>query len=109
GVAKNYLNEQELDKLNRIVSLYLDFAELQAKNRRAMYMKDWIAKLDDFLRLSENEILTHVGKISHKLAMQHAEAEFERYKQQQLTEKSAIEKDFEESLKHLEKLEKSPK
>ena len=109
GIAKNYLNEQELDKLNRIVSLYLDFAELQAKNRRAMYMKDWIAKLDDFLRLSENEILTHVGKISHKLAMQHAEAEFERYKQQQLTEKSAIEKDFEESLKHLEKLEKSPK
>lgn len=109
SIAKNYLNEQELDKLNRIVSLYLDFAELQAKNRRAMYMKDWIAKLDDFLRLSENEILTHVGKISHKLAMQHAEAEFERYKQQQLTEKSAIEKDFEESLKHLEKLEKSPK
>ena len=61
-IAKNYLNEDELDTLNRIVSFYLEFAELQAKNRRAMHMKDWISKLDDFLRLSEREILTHAGK-----------------------------------------------
>ncbi len=64
-VAKNYLDEDELDTLNRIVSFYLEFAELQAKNRRAMHMQDWISKLDDFLRLSERDILTHAGKIAH--------------------------------------------
>ena len=109
GVAKNYLNEQELDNLNRIVSLYLDFAELQAKNKRAMYMKDWIAKLDDFLRLSEHNILTHAGKISHEHATQHAQEEYNRYKQQQLKEKTAVEKDFEKSLKYLENVEKLSK
>ncbi|MBO6085664.1 MAG: virulence RhuM family protein, partial [Acetobacter sp.] len=108
-VAKNYLNEQELDNLNRIVSLYLDFAELQAKNKRAMYMKDWIAKLDDFLRLSEHDILTHAGKISHEHATQHAQEEYDRYKQQQLKEKTAVEKDFEKSLKYLENVEKLSK
>lgn len=61
SVAKNYLNQNELETLNRIVSLYLDFAELQAYNKKVMYMKDWIKKLDDFLRISEQEILTHAG------------------------------------------------
>ena len=109
GVAKNYLNEKELDMLNRIVSLYLDFAELQAKNKRAMYMKDWITRLDDLLRLSEHDILTHAGKISHKLAKQYAQKEYDRYQQQQLKEKTAVEKDFEKSLKHLENVEKLSK
>ena len=68
-VAKNYLNEQELDVLNRIVSMYLDFAELQALNGRPMYMTDWAKKLDDFLRISERDILTHSGTVSHAEAL----------------------------------------
>lgn len=66
--AKNYLTDDELDTLNRIVSLYLDFAELQAKSHTPMYMKDWIQKLDDFLRLSGKELLQHAGTISAELA-----------------------------------------
>lgn len=104
-VAKNYLNKDELDTLNRIVSFYLEFAELQAKNRRAMHMKDWISKLDDFLRLSEREILTHAGKITHEDAIAHANAEFEKFRQLHLEEKSAVEVHFEESLKKLEQIE----
>ncbi|MBS0352254.1 MAG: virulence RhuM family protein [Proteobacteria bacterium] len=102
GIAKNYLNENELDTLNRIVSFYLEFAELQAKNRRVMYMKDWVGKLDDFLRLSEHEILTHAGKVSHEDALAHANAEFDKFKNRQIEEKSPAEIDFENSLKILE-------
>ncbi|MDR3602143.1 MAG: RhuM family protein [Desulfosporosinus sp.] len=71
-VAKKYLNSDEIDMLNLIVSAYLDFAEMQAKRRKPMYMQDWIVKLDDFLRLSEHEILTNVGKISHDNALKKA-------------------------------------
>ena len=67
-IAKNYLTVEELDTLNRLVTIYLDFAELQALNRKPMYMKDWIAKLDEFLKVSERDILTHAGKISHEAA-----------------------------------------
>ncbi len=67
-IAKNYLAEDELKALNLIVSAYLDFAELQATSRRPMHMRDWITKLDDFLKLSERDILTHAGKISHETA-----------------------------------------
>lgn len=102
AVAKNYLNAEELDTLNRVVSLYLEFAELQAKNRRAMYMKDWITKLDDFLRLSDRDILTNAGKISHKMANDRANAEFDKFKAKQIDAPSAVEKDFEKSLKKLE-------
>ncbi len=109
GVAKNYLNEEELDTLNRIVSFYLEFAELQAKNRRAMHMQDWVTKLDDFMRLSERDILTHAGKISNEAALEHANAEFDKYKQRQLEEKSMAEKDFEKSLSQLEKVETTAK
>jgi hypothetical protein len=104
-VAKNYLDEDELDTLNRIVSFYLEFAELQAKNRRPMHMRDWISKLDDFLRLSEREILTHAGRITHEAALEHANAEFDKFKKKQLAEKSAVEVHFETSLKKLEQLE----
>lgn len=79
-IAKNYLTEDELRQLNLIVSLYLDFAELQATNRRAMTMRDWITKLDEFLKLSEKEILTHAGKVSAKEAQEKAEAEFVKFK-----------------------------
>ncbi|MCE2990450.1 MAG: virulence RhuM family protein, partial [Nitrosomonadaceae bacterium] len=64
-VAKNYLNVEELDTLNRIVAVYLEFAELQAKSRRTMTMQDWISKLDDFLRISDRETLTHAGSVTH--------------------------------------------
>jgi len=94
-VAKNYLDAGELDALNRIVNAYLEFAELQAKNQRPMYMRDWIAKLDDFLRLSEREILTHAGRVSHEVAAATAEAEFEKFQGTQLAQPSEVEKQFE--------------
>lgn len=80
GIAKNYLSEQELKQLNLIVSMYLDFAELQATNGRLMKMHDWIQKLDDFLRISEKELLTHSGKISHKEAIEKARTEYNKYR-----------------------------
>src|SRR4030043_17707 len=75
-IAKNYLTLEELDTLNRIVTIYLDFAELQAFNRKPMYMKDWIAKLDEFLKVSERDLLTHAGKVSHQEAIQKARTEY---------------------------------
>lgn len=78
-IAKNYLTGDELDTLNRIVSLYLDFAELQAKSHTPMYMKDWVQKLDDFLRLSNRELLTHAGKISAEVAKRKADSEHEKF------------------------------
>ena len=106
-VAKNYLDEQELDILNRVVTMYLEFAELQALSRKPMYMADWIAKLDDFLKLSGREILTHAGRISHDEALQKAHAEYERYRQQQLKEPSRAELDFLDVVKAIEKGGKS--
>ncbi|MDI6754904.1 MAG: virulence RhuM family protein, partial [Thermodesulfobacteriota bacterium] len=81
--AKNYLSEKELKQLNLIVSLYLDFAELQATNERPMKMADWLAKLDEFLKLSEKKLLTGAGRISAGKAGQKAEAEFAKYRQEQ--------------------------
>jgi len=78
-IAKNYLSEKELDALNRIVTAYLEFAELQALDRKPMSMRDWIAKLDDFLRLSGRSILKHAGKISAEEAQQKAELEFDKF------------------------------
>jgi len=72
SIAKNYLSEDELKQLNLIVSMYLDFAELQATNGRLMKMHDWIQKLDDFLRISEKDLLTDAGKVSHKKAVEKA-------------------------------------
>ena len=78
-IAKNYLTEEELKQLNLIVSFYLDFAELQAANKRPMRMIDWIKKLDEFLRLSERKVLVHAGKISAKKSEEKAKLEFEKY------------------------------
>ena len=66
GIAKNYLNEKELEGLNRIVTMYLDYAESQAQKGVVMYMKDWIAKLDAFLKFNEEAVLKHQGKVSHE-------------------------------------------
>ena len=79
-IAKNYLNEEEINYLERIVSLYLDYAELQAERKIPMSMQDWAKKLDGFLEFNGNEILTDAGKISHEQAKLHAESEFEKYR-----------------------------
>jgi hypothetical protein len=97
-VAKNYLSEDELVVLNRIVTAYLEFAELQALDRKPMTMVEWIAKLDAFLRLSGREILTHAGRMTAEAAQSKAEAAFEVYRQQQLTVPNQAEHDFEAAL-----------
>lgn len=109
AVAKNYLDAEELDALNRIVNAYLEFAELQARGRRLMYMQDWIVKLDDFLRLSDREILTHAGNISHEVAQLKAESEYEVYRAQADAEPRAVDGDFEEAVKRLPKERPAPK
>jgi len=93
-IAKNYLTDAELDTLNRIVVIYLDFAELQALNRRPMYMRDWIGKLDEFLRISDREILTGAGKISHEQALEKARCEYEKYRLQEINSPSLVEQHF---------------
>jgi len=105
-VAKNYLQPEELEGLNRIVNAYLEFAELQAQGRRAMHMQDWISKLDAFLKLSERAILTHAGKISHELAEAKAALEFQKFKAIQIEQPSQGEKDFDAAVKKLPKLRK---
>ncbi len=108
-IAKNYLKEEELDMLNRIVTLYLEFAEIQAINQKPMTMKDWIDKLDEFLKISGRDILTHAGTISHDKALQKAHKEFEKYKAVQLAEPSGVEKDFLEAEKKVKILGKTVK
>src|SRR5690554_1434190 len=93
-IAKNYLNEKELDVLNRMVTAYLELAELQALNRKPMYMKDWINRLDDFLTMTGNDILTNAGSISHQKALDKAHNEYEKYREQTKNELSKAEKDF---------------
>ncbi len=105
-VAKNYLSADELDTLNRIVSLYLDFAELQAKSHRPMYMKDWILKLDDFLKLSGKELLSHAGRISAEIAKQKADMEYDKFKERTMYELSPVEIHF---LENFEKEQKKLK
>ena len=79
AIAKNYLNEAELSQLNLLVEQFLAFAENQARQKKAMYMSDWIKKLNDILTINDNEILEHAGKISHELALQLAETEYEKF------------------------------
>lgn len=97
-IAKNYLSEKELKQLNLIVSLYLDFAELQATNERPMKMAEWVSKLDQFLKLSEKKLLMNAGKVSAEKAGQKAESEFAKYKEER--EKVHI-SDFDREVKKL--------
>jgi len=106
AIAKNYLAADEIEALNRIVTAYLEFAELQALNRKPMYMADWIAKLDDFLRLSERKILQHAGKISHDDAVTKAEREYDRFVAQRAALPSSAEKHFEDAIREVKQLEK---
>ena len=96
--AKNYLNEEELGTLNRLVSAYLDLAELQAMRKKPMYMKDWVARLDDYLRMTDSEVLQNAGKVSHALAEQKAKEEYQKYKQLHSDELSRVEQAFLESV-----------
>lgn len=105
--AKNYLTEEELKTLNRIVNLYLEFAEFQAISHKPMYMKDWIQKLDDFLKLSGKELLTHAGVISTEVAKLKADTEYDKFKERTRNCLSAVEihfiENFEKERKKLKK------
>lgn len=93
-IAKNYLNENELNVLNRMVTAYLELAELQALNQKPMYMNDWKERLDDFLKMTGREILSHSGKITHQQAIERAKEEYEKYRQQVQNQLSKVEMDF---------------
>ncbi len=98
SVAKNYLDENEMDSLNRIVTMYLDFAENQSKKGVMMFMKDWVQKLDAFLQFNEEAVLKHAGKVSHEVAVALAEQEFEKYS---IAQDKLFESDFDKVVKNI--------
>ena len=100
-IAKNYLNEKELGKLNRIVSMYLDYAESQTLKGVVMYMKDWVKKLDAFLQFNEVAVLKHQGKVSHEVALSLAESEFEKYR---ISQDKLLKSDFDNAIKNCQHL-----
>ena len=100
-IAKNYLAEDELRALNNLAEQYLIFAEGQAMRRIAMHMGDWVKKLDGFLNINDRDILTHAGKISHEMAQQRAESEFEQYHQRRIEEQARVGSDFDRMAKRL--------
>ena len=107
SIAKNYLTEDELKDLNLIVDQYLSFAELQARNRKPMYMTDWMKKLNDFMTLNDKEILEHAGHISAKMAKELAESEYEKYREKMINIEDTKEiKELEEGLKKIENKKK---
>ncbi len=97
-IAKNYLNVDELTLLNRMVTAYIEMAEIQAMSKTPMYMKEWIAKLDDFLKMTGKDILVHAGTISHEKAIQKVNEEYLSYKEKTKNELSKVEEDFIEHL-----------
>ena len=101
-IAKNYLTEEELALLNRLVSAYLDIAEINAIQQKPMYMKEWIEVLDGFISMSRQDVLTHAGRISAELAQRKALAEYDAYKQKSDTELSEVEKQFIASIEQAE-------
>ena len=109
SIAKNYLDGQELDTLNRIATAYIEFAELRALQRKVMTMRDWVAKLDEFLKLSEHELLDHAGKISAEQAKMKAELEYDKFKALEASAPRPVDADFEQATKDLKKLPKPKK
>jgi hypothetical protein len=101
SIAKNYLTEKELLALNNLVEQYLIFAEGQAMRRIPMHMVDWIKKLDAFLTLNERDILGHAGTISHEMAKELAEAEYEKFNRERIRQKDRLDSDFEKTVKRL--------
>lgn len=111
GVAKNYLTKEELEILERLVSQFIDFAELQAMTKKTMRMADWTRKLDAFLEVNDREILQGLGKVSAQLAQELAAREWQKYRQRQLAagpEVTPVEKDFEEHVRRLKKVQRLP-
>lgn len=104
-IAKNYLTQTELDALNKIVSAYLDIAEVRALAHEPMYMKDWLETIDDYLKMTRRDILTTKGRVTHKQAIDKAHAEYEKYRKKQDEILSSVERHFIESIKELEELE----
>ncbi|MCD8130959.1 MAG: virulence RhuM family protein [Lachnospiraceae bacterium] len=105
GIAKNYLTQPELDALNKIVSAYLDIAEVRALEHEPMYMKDWLETIDDYLKMTRRDILTAKGRVIHQQAIQKAHEEYEKYQKKQDELVSPVEQHFIESIKELEALE----
>ena len=106
-IAKNYLSDAELDALNKIVTAYLDIAEVRALDHEPMYMKDWLETIDDYLKMTRREILTTAGRVSHKQALDKAHDEYKKYKAKEVDRLSLVEKHFLESIRKLEnKVEK---
>ena len=108
-IAKNYLNEEELNILNRIVTAYLEMAEIQALNRQAMTMQDWLERLHQFLTMTGRELLTHAGAISHEVALAKAHGEYEKFRLKRLQEPSEVEKHFVEAEQELKQIEAGKK
>jgi len=103
-VAKNYLNEEEIRNLNRIITMYLDYAEVQAERKQPIYMKDWVQKLDAFLQFNEREILTGSGQVSMEVAKKLALEEYAKFSRRRITEEDEeAEAEFERTVKELEK------
>ena len=109
GIAKNYLTKPELAALNNLVEQYLVFAEGQAMRRVPMHMADWVKKLDGFLALNERDILTHAGRISHEIALNKAELEFDQYKALSVTDPHSVDADFEQAAKQIQALPQGKK
>ncbi len=104
-VAKNYLDEKELDALNKIVTAYLDIAEVQALNKEPMYMRDWLEAIDDYLKMTRRDILITKGKITHKQALEKAHFEYKKYQEKREQILSTVEQHFIESLDELDRIE----
>jgi hypothetical protein len=109
GVAKNYLREEEIAELNRVVTMFLDFAEDQAKRRKQVFLKDWRERLDSFLRFNERGVLPGTGSVSREEANRQAEAEYERFAQwrRELAETEGM-KQLEDAAKELAKRKGKP-
>lgn len=101
-IAKNYLSDTELDALNKIVTAYLDIAEVRALDHEPMYMKDWLETIDDYLKMTRREIITTAGRISHQQALDKAHDEYKKYKAKEADRLSFVEKHFLESIRKLE-------
>ena len=106
-VAKNYLNEEEIDALNKIVTAYLDIAEVHALNHEPMYMKDWLETIDDYLKMTRRDILYTQGTVTHSQALEKAHNEYKKYKKKQDESLSSVEQHFIDSINDLNKLGKS--
>lgn len=104
AIAKNYLTHDELGVLNRVVNAYLEFAELQALKRRPMTMQAWIDKLDEFLRMSERDILTHTGMVTHEQALRKADAEYERFRARRTLDATPADRDLDAAVQTARRL-----